>query len=334
MHTQKMKSPNMTAPSGSLVYLFFAFLQAAIPASAQAQVSAASAGVLTRAVDAMGTANLRTIQYSGSGFTFVFGQSASPGAPWPRFSLSTYTREIDLDAPASHVQLVRTAVDKRGGGGVGVPIVNQTQNQFILPNAPWAQQVDIWLTPYGFLKGAAANNATVRSQTIGGKRYDVVTFGRDKYKVEGYINDRGLIDKVETWLEHPALGDMSVEATYFDYKDYGGVQFPSRIVQSQGGFPVLDLTVSDVKPNAAVTIEAPQRGGGGGGGGVNPTAPVKSIKAADGHFLHHRWSEQQHRRGVQGLHRDDRSADDRGALACVHGRSEDADSEQADQIRG
>ena len=278
---QKTKSPNMAAPFGALVYLFSIALQALVPGAAQGQGTTTAAAVLSRSAKAMGTDALRTIQYSGSGFAFVFGQSARPGAPWPRFSLSAYTRELDFEAPASHVQLVRTAVDTRGGGGVGVPIVNQTQNQFILPNAPWAQQVDIWLTPHGFLKGAAANSATTASRTIGGKPYDVVTFTRDKYKVNGYINDRGLVERVETWLEHPALGDMPIEAAYTEYKNVGGVEFPSRIVQSQGGFPILDLTVSDIKPNAAVAIQAPQRGGGGGGG-VNLTAPVKSIKAAEG----------------------------------------------------
>jgi hypothetical protein len=32
----------------------------------------------------------------------------------------------------------------------------------------WNQALNIWTTPWGFLKGAAANNATVRQQ--GGSR--------------------------------------------------------------------------------------------------------------------------------------------------------------------
>lgn len=43
-----------------------------------------------------------------------------------------------------------------------------------------------------------------------------------------------------------------------DYRDFGGVKFPTRIVQEQGGFPTLELTVRDVQPNAPVNIEAPQ----------------------------------------------------------------------------
>ena len=37
------------------------------------------------AAQAMGATNLNSIQYSGSGSTFAFGQAASPGERWPRF---------------------------------------------------------------------------------------------------------------------------------------------------------------------------------------------------------------------------------------------------------
>ena len=40
----------------------------------------------------------------------------------------------------------------------------------------WAQQMQIWLTPWGFLRGAAANAATVRSRKIEGETYRVVTW--------------------------------------------------------------------------------------------------------------------------------------------------------------
>src|SRR5262245_43724366 len=178
--------------------------------------------ILTAAAKTIGADNVRTIQYSGSGFTFVFAQAATPGGPWPRFSMKTYTREIDFGAPASHVQLVRTSIDKRGGGGTGLPLVDQMQNQFILPNAPWVQQVDMWITPVGFLKAAMKHNATVKRQKANGKNYNVVSFMDTKYTVRGYIDDQNLIDRVETWIEHPSAGDLLIEGDYSGYKDFGG----------------------------------------------------------------------------------------------------------------
>ena len=42
---------------------------------------------------AMGEVN--SLQYSGSGAFFSLGQSFTPGEPWPRFGLKSYTRTID-----------------------------------------------------------------------------------------------------------------------------------------------------------------------------------------------------------------------------------------------
>src|SRR5438105_5561931 len=50
---------------------------------------------------------------------------------------------------------------------------------------------------------------------------------------------------------------MLFDATYTQYKDFGGVKFPTKIVQKQGDYPILDLTITDVKPNAQVNIQAP-----------------------------------------------------------------------------
>ena len=45
----------------------------------------------------------------------------------------------------------------------GGPAVQAPFQQNITPaNAAWAQQLEIWVTPWGFLKGAAANNATAQ----------------------------------------------------------------------------------------------------------------------------------------------------------------------------
>ena len=53
---------------------------------------------------------------------------------------------------------------------------------------------------------------------------------------------RSLVERVEAVIPNPVLGDTPVEITYADYKDFGGVKFPTRIRQSAGGFPTLDLT--------------------------------------------------------------------------------------------
>src|ERR1051325_7699311 len=64
----------------------------------------------------------------------------------------------------------------------------------------------------------------------------------------------------------------------------GGVKGPTHIVERQGDYPTLDLTISDAKANLAANIAAPQRGGGrpaGGGGAQGPS----SQKLGEGVFL-------------------------------------------------
>src|SRR5262249_28799831 len=50
---------------------------------------------------------------------------------------------------------------------------------------------------------------------------------------------------------------MRVEINYSEYKDFAGVKFPMKIKQTIGDYPALDLTVTDVQPNAAVNIAIP-----------------------------------------------------------------------------
>ena len=242
-------------------------LLAAIPAAILAQDTSA---VVANAVKAMGADNLKTIQFSGTGSNAGIGQNINPTAPWPVVRVKSYTREIDFGAMASHVQMVRA----QGPG-------DQTQNQYILPNAPWATQFNFWLNPFSFLKGAMANSATVKVETVGGTKYSVVTFTlQNKYKVAGYINDRNMVEKVQTWIDNDVLGDMLAEASYSGYKDFGGVQFPTMIIEKQAGFPVLIVSVSSVKPNAAVNIQPPQTPAGAASQAVS----VQSEKVADGVF--------------------------------------------------
>jgi glyoxylase-like metal-dependent hydrolase (beta-lactamase superfamily II) len=148
------------------------------------------------------------------------------------------------------------------------------------------QQLEIWMMPHGFLRAAAARNASVEAGTIGGKKYNVVTFmGDNKAKVNGYVNDRNLIERVETWIDNAFLGDMLFEAVYSDYKNVGGAQFPMHIVQKQGGYPIFDLNVTDVKANAAVTIQAPQGRGGAPAAAAAANPPAQSEKLGDGVYL-------------------------------------------------
>jgi glyoxylase-like metal-dependent hydrolase (beta-lactamase superfamily II) len=200
--------------------------------------------IIDAAVKAMGAADLKSVQFTASGSAGTLGQNVNPTSSWPTVRVKTYTRQIDLGAMASNADIVRVQ------NNADVP-----QKQVITTNTPWSQQYDLWVNPYAFLKGAMSNPATVRAGVLDGEKFNVVTYTvQNKYKVEGYINEQNLVARVRTWVDNDVLGDMLVEGTYNDYKDFGGLKVPTIMIVKQGGFPTSILVVSDAKPNVAVTI--------------------------------------------------------------------------------
>jgi hypothetical protein len=210
--------------------------------------------------------------------------------------VKNYTALYNFDTNSARVELLREmgAVMPRGGGAPFFGEQRQVQvvsgdyawNVPAAAGAPAAPNPDaapermlgIWSTPAGFLKAAMANNATT---TPSGTGTDVSFTVGGKYKMEGTINAEGQVEKVRTWIDQPIVGDMLVETTYSDYKDFGGgVIGPSHVVQTQDGYPSLDLTISAVTVNPAVDITVPDN--------VKafqpPPVNVTSEKLADGVF--------------------------------------------------
>jgi glyoxylase-like metal-dependent hydrolase (beta-lactamase superfamily II) len=262
-------------------------LAAAVVWSASAQDAQK---VIGDASKALGVDALKTVQFSATGLDFALGQAPNPSSPWPKFINKSYTRAVDFEKPASKVDRVRVQGENPPHGGGQQPIVGeqpQTQTIIVGAETPWPQQLEIWMLPHGFLRAAAARNATVAARTVGGKKYNVVTFvGDNKAKVNGYINDQNLVERVETQIDNAFLGDMPFEAIYSDYRDDGGVKFPRHIVQKQGGYPIFDLNVTEVRVNPAVSIQPAQgRGGAGGGAPAAASAAPPSEKLGDGIYL-------------------------------------------------
>ena len=236
---------------------------------------------------AMGADNLKTLVISGEGWDGCVGQAYDPNSPnWRKFSNKDYVRSIDFEAPGWRLQRIRGEGENPGRGGCGAgPIADQTQNQVtrITENTPWNTRLEFILLPEGFLKTALEKNATVKMEKIKGKKYTVLTFmGDDKAPVTGYIDDLGYVDKVETTIDNNVLGDIVWSAEYTGWKDFGGVKFPTRIVQHQGIPEYFELNVTDVKPNVPVDLTPPPgrgrggfgRGRGGRGGRGGPEGPI------------------------------------------------------------
>jgi glyoxylase-like metal-dependent hydrolase (beta-lactamase superfamily II) len=242
--------------------------------------NAAGKAAIDAAAAALGATSLRSIQYSGMGSDYIFGQGYDGSYPWPRFTVPAITVAIDYTAPALRDDRRRAQAENPPLGGGFQPMVGEQRQIWLLSGgyawdlvgsnvAPAAVERDmrsavegrttqIWLTPHGFIKAAQTGPATVRTETVRGAKKTVISVTTPmKVKLEGTLNDQNLVERIETWTANPMLGDMKIEALFSGYKDFGGVKFPTRIVQRSGGYPILDVTITDVTANAPVAIEVP-----------------------------------------------------------------------------
>jgi hypothetical protein len=193
--------------------------------------------LLSQVAKAMGANNLKTVHYFGTGSSYIVTDGVAPATGWPHSVMKSYVRDINLDAMTSRLQLVRTG---------GTPSAEKTITHTVDSNSAWSAQYEFWITPYGFLRGAMANNAKVESKTVFGTTYKAVTFTLPgSHNVVGYINDKDMIERVETTIGEK--GDVVVEALYRDYADFNGVKFPSMITEKHGGSLSLILVVKDLK---------------------------------------------------------------------------------------
>jgi len=275
--------------------------------------------ILQTALKAMG--DLKSIQYSGStGYVSAVGQNYSPAHDWPANQLTSYTRTIDYDAKSSKEELTLKQGTGQGGptGGGNAPLITTPlvgeQQRISLVSGSYAwnmqgamavpapadaeqRQLEIWLTPHGCLKAAlapGANPIAITRNEQGKGRIRAVSFmALGKYRVQCAINDKNLVERIQTWFPNPVVGDLYYELVLTNYKDFGGVMFPTTFhahhdldddlegegVNVSGGHNSFGLTVSNVQANvnpAPLTVPEAVRKA------TVPPIRVESQKAADG----------------------------------------------------
>lgn len=262
----------------------------ALPLVLSAVALAAQAASLETAAQSLNVAQVQSLEFSGQGRWFQFGQAPAPELPWPQFDVSRYVASIDYAAPAARVQInrlqtiepnrvrpvpVEQKVDQYVSGTTAwnVGVAPAAPNANAQPAAVEERTAEIWATPQGFLKAALANKAASKPANGGVE----VSFSTGKYRYVGWINAQDRVERVRTWIDNPILGDTLVETRFEGYRDFSGVAFPARIQRSVGGHPVLDIDVAEVKTNGMAAIQVP--------GNVATAAPAITVtvnKLADG----------------------------------------------------
>ena len=272
---------------------------------------------LQASVKAMGADNLKTIEIAAAGSTSLIGQQYSIEGNWPQVQIADYTRAIDFDKKWSREDYTRRQGNFPTFGRV--PVAEQRVTAIVSGSYAWdvqngmpvpqtrpyldgipvndLRQLELAITPHGFLKAAlAASDAkAIKLQLIGASDFGLSQHGRwvtivsfsflGKYRINGHIDDRNLVELVGTWFPNPVYGDMDYEMRYTEYKDFGGVMFPMLLHTHQGDPRVnvahnyYEYRVTSVKPNAPVaTMPVPDAVRTA----VTPAARVESLKLAEG----------------------------------------------------
>jgi len=225
--------------------------------------------LLKQASEAMGATNLKSIRYAAEGTGYTFGQAYKPGMPWPKITIHSQTRTIDYESGSMRDEITISRAEPLGGGGYP-PVARQKNDEFISGTYAWnvtpagtapgprfvTDRIhQLWITPHGAIKAAIRNVATLKK---GGKAAKAVTFTEaGRFTAVVFFNADLLVERIESRIPDPVLGETTAVTQYANYRDVGGVKFPGTIRQIYGGFPVLELTVGEVTANAPAEIQVP-----------------------------------------------------------------------------
>jgi hypothetical protein len=157
---------------------------------------------------ALGATELKTIQYSGTGFAYAFAQNYRPDSAYPKFH-ATYSRVIDYERGLAREEIVRTQFEDPPRGGGGQPLYTEARAAgMVTSNSAWGPGA-LALTPQGFVMAAASGTPTIGSRRVGSRTLRTISFtARNQYRVEGYVNGQNLLERIDTWVPNPILGDM------------------------------------------------------------------------------------------------------------------------------
>lgn len=235
----------MSKTPAAIVLLIAALLP--LPAAAQD-----ARAVVKDAADEMGVTGLEAVTYSGVAAPGNFGQSRTISFGLASTSIRDYARTIDFMIPAS-----RATGDTIPPSTAGAPVEPGEYDEMVTAEFPgWTHQMQIWVTPWGFLLGAAAANPTVRTRTVDDVAYRVVSWSPAQkapsgaaYRLNGYINADNLVERVETWVEHPVFGDMHVEYRYSGYRQLHSVMVPARVAERRMGMETFVVEIRQFESN-------------------------------------------------------------------------------------
>jgi glyoxylase-like metal-dependent hydrolase (beta-lactamase superfamily II) len=206
---------------------------------------------------------VRTLVLEGQGEQLNFGQNHTPNAE-TKFAVTSYrwatdfptrrhlidvTREPRFVTAVTTPQRIRLGLDGSVGYGI-LPNGNMTRAG---AQAAADRAHNRFLHPIGFLQ-AALDPATVVTEEASGadaRRIRINVGGRQYAMIVD--NATSLPRRIETVVDQPMLGDVTLVMDLSDYQDAAGLRVPGRMVQRyENLFTLSDIRVARTRINEDV----------------------------------------------------------------------------------
>ena len=198
---------------------------------------------------------------SAEGTGYTFGQAYKPGGAWPKITLHSLTRSIDYGNGAMRDEIVLSRAEPLGGGGYPLPASSATTSTSAATSpgtSPAARRARVRASS----SIACISSGSRRTACSRRRRATTPRAARRRWRRDVSFADPGRYSATVAGRRRRA-GDpgrlgcaRSGPGRHQDGDDllrlprYRRHQFPMRIRQSMGGYPVLDLAVKEVQLNA------------------------------------------------------------------------------------
>jgi glyoxylase-like metal-dependent hydrolase (beta-lactamase superfamily II) len=231
--------------------------------------------VVNDAAEALGGADringVSTLTLQGAGTQYNLGQDLVPGANGQTFTVSSYTRTIDVAGNRARTELTRQpnfqffqgpAPQRQINGIAGDVAYNVAANGTANRAGGAAlsdRRLEILHHPVTAVRAALTEGAALmNSRTENGQSMvDVNVAG------QAFTLAIDATTKLPTMVSHKAdntnLGDVVISTTFANYQDVGGLQLPTRLTMKTDAFTTAEYTLTGTTVDgSAADLAAPQ----------------------------------------------------------------------------
>jgi glyoxylase-like metal-dependent hydrolase (beta-lactamase superfamily II) len=207
-------------------------------------------------------ANLNNISYNMEGIAHARNQSPTPGFPSERRKAEV---KVVLEVKNDRAYLADKVTQLDGlifefffvaGREPGFNV--NTTRDFYTPlpaNSPTAGTVYRFV-PAVVLGKAFEQRATLRwlgQQNFNGKKHDLITFFWNGIQYTAYLDSTTkLVSRFAFMASDNAIGDVEVQFTFSDYRNFGNLTLPFKVLTSRNEEPIRELNYSNYQINTQI----------------------------------------------------------------------------------